>query len=67
MLTSDCSAPGRVVDNSDDDHPDLKTSRTDPAELAWHLYRHHGFDLGALAGDEMSKLWDIHQRQHDAT
>jgi hypothetical protein len=53
------------VDRSDDDHPDLNTGRTDPAELAWHLYRHHGLDLAALAGDDITQLWDLHERHHE--
>ena len=48
----------------DQDHPEITMTRTDPAELAWHLYRHHGQDLSGLAGAEFTTLWDLHEQHH---
>jgi len=53
-----------VID--DQDHPELMRARTDPAELAWHLYRHHGVDLTGLAGASTSELWELHRKHHGA-
>ena len=48
----------------EDDHPELNASWTDPAELAWHLYRHHGFDIANLTTSDFAELWSIHEAQH---
>jgi hypothetical protein len=45
-------------------HPEMSPARTDPAELAWHLYRHHGLDLAGIAGTDPQELWEIHRNHH---
>jgi hypothetical protein len=51
----------------DENHPELNTSWTDPAELTWHLYRHHGFEIARLTDIDVAALWDLHAQQHEAS
>ncbi len=51
----------------EDNHPDLDAQWTDPAELAWHLYRHHGHDINTLSGLDSATLWDLHSGEHESS